>query len=57
MTSNYCVKYLIIREPQVPNSNRMIILIDEPNIPVQNEKMKYSVATTNTCHVPDKINW
>jgi len=31
---------LLIREPRVSNSNRIIILVDEPNIPTRNEKMK-----------------
>jgi len=41
----YCIEYLIIiKKPQVPNSNRIIILTDDPNIPAQNEKMKLSIA-------------
>jgi len=34
---------LLINSPQVPNSKRIIILIDEPNIPAQKEKIKYSI--------------
>jgi len=34
---------LLIIDPQVPNSRRIIILIDEPNIPAQKEKIKYNI--------------
>jgi len=34
---------LLIIEPQVPNSNRMIIVIEDPSIPPQNEKIKYNI--------------
>jgi len=33
---------LLINDLQVSSSNRMIIFIDELNIPAQNEKIKYS---------------
>jgi len=34
---------LLSIESQVPNSRRIIILIDEPNIPAQKEKIKYNI--------------
>jgi hypothetical protein len=34
---------LLSTDPQVPNSNRIIILMNEPSIPAQKEKIKYNI--------------
>jgi hypothetical protein len=34
---------LLINGPQIPNFNRMIIFIDEPDIPAQKEKIQYNI--------------
>jgi hypothetical protein len=34
---------LLRSDPHVLNSNRIIILIEDPNIPAQNEKIKYNI--------------
>jgi len=46
---------LLIKDPEIPNSNLAITLINEPNVPAQKEKMRYSIQYL--CHLLNRIIW
>jgi len=50
MANDYWIKLntwsLLINELQVPNPNRIIILIDESSILAQKEKIKYNIPVS-----------